>query len=211
MCYFLRMPNKNTLKVYAPNHYYHVYNRGWNRSRIFLYPEDYIFFENLLIQRLSPTPLKDMRGREYMWLRETIDLNAYCLMSNHFHFLIYQRSEAAMTKLLQSVCTAYTLYFNRKYKKRGPLFETRFKAVLVVSDEQLRHITRYIHLNHWSFRDWPHNSYGDYLGTTREWLEPKSILELFPDAEHYRAFVEDYEAMQRSNDKLKRELASYTI
>ena len=203
------MPGKNTLKVYVLDYFYHIYNRGWNRTEIFLDELDYLYFERLLAQRLSPSPVKDAKGREYMWLRGKIDLVSYCLMPNHFHLLVYQRDIKGVSKLLQSVCTAYTIYFNKKYKRRGPLLENRFKAVLIQFDAQLQHITRYIHLNHKDFRTWPHASYKDYLSpkATREWVQPQPILDLFDNIEQYKIFVDDYEALQRENDKLKKELA----
>jgi putative transposase len=203
------MPGKNTIKDYIPDHYYHVYNRGWNRGAIFLDQEDYEQFEYLLGRALSRTPSKDSKGREYKWLRDDLDLNAYCLMPNHFHMLVYQRTEQGITKLVQSVCTAYTMYFNKRYKRRGSLFENRFKAVPIFRDNQLQHISRYIHLNHKNFRAWPHSSYGDYLNpaAAREWLAPQPILDIFDSIEQYRSFVLDYEQAQREHDILKRELA----
>jgi len=203
------VPGKNTIKVYISNHYYHVYNRGWNRTAIFLDSSDYEYFEYLFARSLSPYPLKDPKGRQYKWFREELDLNAYCLMPNHIHMLVYQYTEHGITKLIQSICTAYTMYFNKKYIRRGPLFENRFKAVPVFRDSQLQHISRYIHLNHKDFRTWPYSSYPDYLGLneSRNWLKPQSVLDIFNSKEEYEAFVLDYEQAQRERDSLKRELA----
>ena len=69
-------------------------------------------------------------------------------MGNHFHLLLYQVTESGVRELMTSVLTAYTMYFNKRHKRRGPLFESTFKAVIVLEDTQLMHITRYIHLNH---------------------------------------------------------------
>lgn len=200
------MPGKNTIKSYVAQQHYHIYNRGWNRSSIFLCEEDYFRFEYLVARCLSPVVLKDAKGREYKRLVDTIDLNAYCLMPNHFHMLIFQHTEQGMTQFMQSICTAYTMYFNKKYKRRGPLFENRFKAVDILSDSQLQHITRYIHLNHWGFRTWPHSSYQDYLHPSRkrEWLKPEQVLTLFDSSEQYEQFVLEYETQQRANEAEKR-------
>lgn len=206
------MPGKNTIKVYLADHYYHIYNRGWNRSEIFHDESDYLYLERLIARYLSPKPFKDPKGREYVSLRDCLDLNAYCLMPNHFHMLVYQRKEQGMTKFIQSVYTAYTMYFNKKYKRRGSLFENRFKAVEILTDSQLQHITRYIHLNHRDFRIWKHSSYHDYLNANqgREWLTPQSILKIFDSVKQYEEFVLDYEEAQRERDALKRELADAT-
>lgn len=204
------MPTRNRIKTYVPETYYHIYNRGWNKSELFRDEEDYLCFESLFARHLGPTPSTDALGREYKWLREAIQLNAYCLMPNHFHLLAYQHdNERAISQLMSSVLTAYTMYFNRKYKRRGSLFESTFKAVPIITDEQLMHITRYIHLNHKAYRIWPHSSYHDYLGgTAREWIDAEPILELFPSREKYKEFVDDYEELQRQRDYIKRELAA---
>lgn len=202
------MPTRNRVKIYVPDMFYHLYNRGWNRSVIFEDDDDYVYFETLLARHLSLTPVQDSKGREYRWLRDEIQLNAYCLMPNHFHMLIYQTDAQAISKLTSSVLTAYTMYFNKKYKRRGSLFESTYKAVPIIDDAQLMHITRYIHLNHKKYRTWPHSSYSDYLGTARQWIEPEPILELFPSKQKYKEFVDDYEEEQRLRDTIKAELAN---
>ncbi len=202
------MPGKNTLKVYIPDSYYHLYNRGWNRSEIFLDDEDYRHFELLFTRHLSPEPVVDSRGREYPWRYPMIHLNSYCLMPNHFHILIYQTDETGIIKLASSILTAYTMYFNKKYKRRGPLFENTYKAVLIHDDVQLQHITRYIHLNHREFRTWPYSSYKDYLKQPRTWIDSVPILELFASQQAYKEFVDDYEDVQRIRDMIKAELAN---
>lgn len=203
------MPSRNTHKVFIENHFYHLYNRGRNRSDIFFDEQDYEQFEYLLARHLSSEPVADSRGREYIHIRPQIDLNAYCLMPNHFHMLVYIRDEAAATKLMSSVTTAYTMYFNRRHRRRGPLCESRFKAVPIVADEQLMHITRYIHLNKANYKTWPWSSYLDYLTiSAKDWLNPDPILELFSSKKQYADFVDDYAELQRTRDSIKRELAN---
>ncbi len=202
------MPGRNTHKIFIADHFYHLYNRGWNLGKIFHEPSDYEYFENLLQRHISLDPVQDSRGREYIHMRENIELNAYCLMPNHFHILVYIRDNMAATKLMSSVMTAYTMYFNRKYKRRGPLYENRFKAVIILRDEQLMHITRYIHLNKADYKTWPWSSYYDYLSKKpRDWIAPQPILELFSSNEAYAEFVDDYAELQRERDNIKRELA----
>lgn len=201
------MPGRNIVKLFAPESFYHAYNRGINRAEIFLDEADYKHFEWLLARSLALDPVKDPKGREYLWLGNDLELNAYCLMPNHFHLLCYQRSVDGVTKLMRSVCTAYTMYFNKKYKRRGPLFESSYRAVPILRDGQLQHISRYIHLNHKDFRRWMHSSLDDYLNTARPWVASARILELFDNAKQYHNFVLDYEQAQRELETLKRELA----
>ena len=201
------MPTRNRVKIYVPDSYYHLYNRGWNRTRIFEDEDDYTYFEWLLARHLSPDPVKDKKGREFRHLREAGDLAAYCLMPNHFHILVYQRDEHAISLLMSSVLTAYTMYFNKKYKRRGPLFESTYKAVLINDYTQLMHITRYIHLNHAQWKTWRHSSYLDYLKEAREWIATEGILDLFVSRAAYAVFVQDYEELQRERDAIKISLA----
>lgn len=202
------MPTKNRVKVYVSDMYYHLYNRGWNRTLIFQEDEDFVYFEWLLARHLSQQPTQDSKGRECRHLRPVIDLVAYCLMPNHFHLLVYQRDDRAIAQLMSSVLTAYTMYFNKKYKRRGSLFESTYKAVPIVEDTQLMHITRYIHLNHAQYKTWSFSSYTDYSKEAREWVEPQKILELFSSRGAYLEFVDDYEDMQRERDRIKSELAN---
>lgn len=202
------MPGRNTLKVYVPNSYYHLYNRGWNRTDIFLDDEDYRYFEYLLRRHLSPEPIKDKKGREYIHHYEYLKLNAYCLMPNHFHMLVYQYEEEAISKLASSLFTAYTMYFNKKYRRRGSLFENTYKAVRIDNNPQLMHITRYIHLNHKDYRKWKYSSYRDYLKSAREWIDSNPVLELFDSVMAYKKFTDDYEDTQRTRDAIKAEMAN---
>lgn len=200
------MPTKNVAKVFVPNAFFHVYNRGWNLGKIFLDETDYIYFESLLARHLSPQPVEDSNGKLYKHFYSDVHLVAYCLMGNHFHLLLYQYDESAITRLMTSLITAYTAYFNKRHKRRGSLFESTYKAVWIGNDTQLQHITRYIHLNHAKYAIWKHSSYQDYLSSARVWVEPDPILELFPSRQAYEEFVADYESVQRERDEIKNEL-----
>lgn len=202
------MPNRNVIKLYSPDTYYHVYNRGVNGRTIFKEQQDYHVFLNLLKRYLSAEPVKDKQGREYPWLREDIELLAFCLMPNHFHLLVYQKNNKdAATRLLRGVSTAYTVYFNKKYKRRGPLFQERFKASSIDKDNYLHHVSRYIHLNPKGYRQWEFSSLDYYLGRkSAEWINPGLILDLFEPGE-YSDFLSDYEDYKRVMDEVKPELA----
>jgi putative transposase len=129
------------------------------------------------------------------------------LMPNHFHLLIYQNEPTAMTRLLRGVCTSYSTYFNKKYRRIGPLFHERYKASRVDRDEYLQHISRYIHLNPESYKEWSFSSLPYYLGTKQAaWVRPERILELFRAGE-YASFVSDYVSHKRALEEIKYELA----
>jgi REP-associated tyrosine transposase len=203
-----RMPGRNIVKQYQEHSYYHIYNRGLNRDDVFRDDEDYRYFEWLLARTLGSEQLEDKKGRSFTWLREQALLNAYCLMPNHFHLLVYQSDEHGVSQLMRTLGTAYTYYANKKYKRRGPLFENVYRAVMITSDSQLMHITRYIHLNHWEYKTWPYSSYRDYLSEqSQPWIESRPLLELFDSQAQYSVFVDDYESMQRELEALKKQLA----
>ncbi|MBI2589320.1 transposase [Candidatus Saccharibacteria bacterium] len=204
------MPGRNVNKIYLEESYYHVYGRGHNKGVVFRDDDDYAVFLNLFKRYLSNKPVQDKKGREYPWLQKEVDLLVFCLMPNHFHALIYQRNSDAMTKLFKSVITTYGMYFNKKYKCVGPVFQGRFKASMIDRDNYLMHISRYIHLNPKNYERWAFSSLPFYLGRQKaEWLKPDSILEFFDGRIDYRKFVEDYENHKKMFDEIKEELANY--
>ncbi len=203
------MPAKNTVKIFVPDTFYHVYNRGWNSSKLFREESDHTYFEQLLMRAFAPEAVADEQGRLYRNFYSDTHLNAYCLMGNHFHLLLYQVDERGISNAMKSLLTSYSMYFNKKYKQRGSLFESTYKAVPIISNEQLLHITRYIHLNHTSYKAWPHSSYQDYINNRcRSWIDSTPILDLFTSADQYINFVDDYEALQRERDEIKQVLAN---
>lgn len=202
------MPSRNRIKAYAPDSYYHVYNRGVEKRVIFLDDQDYTVFLSLLKRYLSGEEHKDHLGRIYEDLSDEIELLAFCLMPNHLHLLLYQSTERGITNLLQRVMTSYTMYFNRKYKRVGTLFQDRFKASRISRDEYLQHISRYMHLNPMDYKNWEFSSLPYYLGNKKAaWLKPGRILEMFGAGE-YRRFVADYEDHKKMLDEVRDELAN---
>ncbi len=203
------MPGRNTLKVDVDDSYYHIYARGHNKQKVFRDDEDFLFFIGLFRRHLSPKEVVDKSGRSYPHLWGDLELLAYCLMPNHFHMLVYQVEQASMSRLMRAIMTSYSCYFNRKYKKTGPLFETRYKASLIDSDEYLMHISRYIHLNPGDWQAYPYSSIHAYFGVGQEdWLQPGRIIELFGSAPVYADFLDDYVSYKKSLDKIKDELAN---
>lgn len=208
--YGCAMASRNSRKIYLENTHYHVYNRGVNKRKIFLDDNDYAVFLNLFKRYLSKTPQKDYKKREYPWLYNHIELLCFCLMPNHFHLLVYQMKEDALKNLIKNVCGTYTIYFNKKYKRVGPLFQDRFKAVMVTNDEYLQHITRYIHLNPKEYMHWQYSSLPYYIGAVKaDWLQPYRILELFKDNRSYRMFLDDYEGQKDMLESIKNDLADH--
>ena len=206
ICYVPFVPSRNIYKTDAPDAYYHVYARGVSRQSIFNSPEDYYFFVSLFDRYLSSESRKNSVGIPYPQFTEKIELLAYCLMGNHFHMLIYQIKTRAMTELMRCVMTSYSGYFNFKYKRSGPLFESRYKA----SEMYLQHISRYIHLNPRYWKRYPYSSFAHYVrGREPDWLVTEPILGMFASRRESATFVADYEENKLILEEIKHTLADW--
>lgn len=200
------MPAKNILKTYTENGYYHLYNRGVNKRSLFKDQQDYGVFLGYLKQYLSPDDKSPVfrnitvRNKVFKTLTapcknyyQEIELLAYCLMPNHFHLLVKQASARSIEAFMKSLGTRYTMYFNKRYQRTGPLFQSRYKAVLVDNENQLTHLSRYIHLNPLPKKPNQPSSYPDYLGLKHTaWIQSQEILGYFENPLSYQSFVEDY-------------------
>ena len=210
------MPAKNAIKIYVENSYYHIYNRGVEKRTIFEDLQDYKVFLNYLKEYLSPPPNPEDFRKEVAFKGQTfkglprlvknyfkeIELVAFCLMPNHFHFLIKQITKYCLRGFMQSLLTRYTAYFNKKYDRVGSLFQGRYKAVMVKDDRQLLVLSRYIHRNPLEINTnlvESFSSYADYLGLRKTaWLKPDIVLDFFnkevdpefKDTSSYKKFVE---------------------
>lgn len=202
------MPSRNILKIDIPQSYYHVYARGHGRKKIFRDDEDFEAFTNLFARYVSLEPTHDRYGKPYPHLHGRVSLLCYCLMSNHFHLLVYQENEGAMSHLMRSIMTSYSRYFNHKYGTSGALFESRYKASRISSDPYLMHISRYIHLNPKDWMAYPHSSIHAYFIGAPEWLEPERITSLFASLPVYADFLDDYVDYKKSLDAIEDELAN---
>lgn len=119
-------------RYFQKNSYYHVYNRGNRKQNIFLSHRDYTRF-------LKKTKeYKDKFG---------VTILCYCLMPNHFHFLLRQDTDVPLTTFMLRLGTSYAKYFNIKYEEVGSLFQDRFRAKLIETDAYLLELSRYIHRN----------------------------------------------------------------
>lgn len=176
------MPARNSRKEYVPHSFYHTYNRGVEKRLIFCDEQDYRVFLGYLRRHLSLITEKDASKRAYRHY-DSVELNAYCLMPNHFHLLFYIKDDPEqLTKIMQSVCTAYSMYFNKRYDRVGHLFQGRFKAARITKEPHAQHISRYIHRNPEDYQNWQWSSLSDYLNKkATDWLHPERVLVMFND------------------------------
>jgi len=152
---------------FDPGSYYHLYNRGVNRQKVFFEDRYYQFFLFNIERYIFPTA----------------DLIAYCLMPNHYHLLIYVRETSEVTSevstAMMKLSVSYTKMINLRYGRVGPLFQGAFQAKFVESDLYLSHLIGYIHLNPVTSElvdnpeDWLYSSFRDYLS-----LDPEEIIHM---------------------------------
>ena len=201
------MPAKNCLKDYADNSYYHVYNRGVAKQPIFLDKQDYKVFLSYLKLYLSSIDLqrqslKVTPSRVTKNYSEELKLLAYCLLPNHFHLFIFQKESDSMANFMRSLGTKYSKYFNKKYIRVGPVFQSRYKAVLVETENQFIYLSKYIHRNPLDILPtgtvlvgYKYSSYQNYLGKfDQAWVDKSEILSYFSKLnpeESYQQFVEE--------------------
>jgi len=139
--------------TFTPGEYYHIYNRGNSKQKIFHKEEDYERFIGLLYACNQKNNFKsdDLKRDEGLFNvhidYSLVSMGAYCLMPNHFHLLVRQGENGDISKYMQKVITAYVMYYNKKYKRTGSLFEGKFKAEHANTDRYLKYLFSYIHLN----------------------------------------------------------------
>ena len=195
---------------FASECYYHIYNRGVEKRIIFLDKWDFLrFLETLDFYRKFPTPMKlsDFRRgsaqlKKIENSKELVRIFCYSLMPNHFHLLIQQLEEGGITEFMRRLSDSYTRFFNTKYKRVGSLFQGRFKAKLVETDEYLLQLSKYIHRNvfpltKWEGRVYTYSSYGFYLnGEQHPFCDTNFIGGYFSKTNpklSYKSFVEEVE------------------
>ncbi|MBU4380702.1 transposase [Candidatus Parcubacteria bacterium] len=147
------MPYKNRCKTHKPDITFHIYGRGINRCEMFLDHEDYIFFIYLLKKYLT----KDFKESRIIAKKEVeipansvfgqLELYAYCLMPNHFHILCKNLVDYGIKEFSKRILSVYAGFFNEKYSREGPLIQGCYRAVPIITEAQLIHVGRYIHLN----------------------------------------------------------------
>lgn len=207
--------------------FYHAYTRGNDKRKIFLDEKDYTRFLVLLytsnnvktIHLSNFTGLGKISGLLKMFNQKRentlVDIGAYCLMPNHIHLLLREKVEGGISLFTKKLFTGYSMYFNRRHQRTGKLFDSVFKAEHMDTDNYLKYIYTYIHLNPISLleKKWKdkiiddkiraknflgkyiYSSYLDYIGTKREQgriLNRDAFPEYFGTAMEFDAMVNEW-------------------
>ncbi|MBI2012178.1 transposase [Candidatus Daviesbacteria bacterium] len=185
--------------------FYHIYNRGSDKRNIFLQNRDYIRFQKTFYyyQFLGPKVRFSKFAKSTLNLfnptlnEKLVEILCFCLMPNHFHLLLVQQKENGISSFISQLANSYTKYFNTKYSRVGALFQGVFKSVRISSDEQLIHISRYIHINPIvsgltkNLKNYKWSSYSEYLRNRETFCQISTILNLFPSSKKYSEFIEN--------------------
>jgi len=204
------------------NEIYHIFNRGVASQPTFFSKRDYdralesfFYYQNCnppikysrflsLSVKQRAEILEDLsKKKNYL-----VEIISYCLMPNHFHFLLRQIREGGIAKFMSNFTNSYTRYINTKLERTGPLFTGKFKSVRVETQKQLLHVSRYIHLNPYTsfviktlkdLQNYHYSSFPEFTGRTSLALCSKDdVLVDFKTIKQYEQFVYDQADYQRT-------------
>ena len=166
--------------------FYHLFNRGNNKQAIFFDEKNYLYFMDLVKKHLLPIA----------------KIYAYCLLNNHFHFLIQLKDEELPEKFkngksklhqpISNLFNAYTKAINKMYNRTGSLFQEHIKRKEINSLEYLRQVIIYIHLNPFNhgissnFKSYPYSSYRGIISTKQTLLQREEVIEMFEDVANFK-------------------------
>jgi len=196
---------------------YHVLNHSVQGMPIFKGQREMdIFLEAIefYLQASPPTKFSHYRTNRDIFpinLDQTlVTIINFCVMPNHFHFTLKQKEKNGIRQFIQKLSNSFAHYFSTKYNNRGAVFEGNFKAIRVESDEQLIHLSRYVHLNPVTAfmvedpKDYPYSSYQIYLGKEKSKIvDPSLVLDQFSSIKKYEKFVLSQKNYQRDLYKIK--------
>jgi putative transposase len=207
------------------NQYYHIFNRGIDRRTTFVGRRDYKRatesaryyhfmspprkFSKFLVLSIEDRQqvLEELKNKQKL-----VKFICYCLMPNHFHFLVKQMVDDGISKFMSIFQNSYTRYFNTKQERKGPLFGDQFKAVRIETDDQLLHLSRYIHLNPYTsfviktkreLLNYEWSSLPVFLTSRGGFCEKEEIIHRSRTAKMYKDFVLNQADYQRNLERIR--------
>ncbi len=181
---------------FAENEYFHIYSRGVEKRKIFLSLKDYTRFVALLYImnqsesfRFDNFLQKNQNNLKEIFKEQRektlVSILGYCLMPNHFHLILYEHTEGGTSKFMGKLLTAYSMYFNTKYERSGPLLTRPFRSEHINNESQFMYMFSYVHLNPISIieKEWKDNG-------VKNKKEAKAFLEKYQFSS-YQDFLEN--------------------
>ncbi|MFH1283489.1 MAG: transposase [bacterium] len=214
----------NRKEPLVDNHVYHVFTRSIAEYNIFRSDNDFQRFINTINYYSAEIPpckfsgylrLFDKSRSEIMATitnsAKIVKILSFCIMPTHLHLVLEQLKENGISKFVNTVLISYSKYFNTKYERKGPLWEGRFKNVLVETNEQLLHLTRYVHLNPVTAsiikkpEDWKYSSFKEYTQDECAYRNKICSFSHYLDIkpEEYRQFVHERIDYQKELQMIK--------
>jgi len=179
-------------------HYYHVYNRGCNRERIFTETDNYLYLLKLIKRNLPGA---------------SVHMTAYCLMPNHYHFLMRCDADRGVGLFIQRLFNGYSQAFNRRNNRSGTLFEGRSKSIMVTDERYVMRLCGYIHLNPVvaglvsAPEKWPYSNYQEWIAERAGSLIDREFISMyFHGPDEYKAFIES-----SVDEAMARKMATYCL
>ena len=198
---------------------YHVCNKSIAGFKIFNDDRDYDRIMGLMSFYIAEevpykfSTYKKTKNIELSFSKQLVDIVAYCIMPTHIHLILKQNQDNGIEKFMGLISNGYSKYFNIRHARKGPLWEGRFKNISVNDDEQLLHLTRYLHLNPVTAflvnypDNWRYSSYNEYVETythNKKLCDFHTLLKI--DSVSYKKFVLDRIDYQRQLAIIKKAL-----
>jgi len=196
------------MPIFLDDRYHHRFLEAVFYYRHQRPPIRYSYFSRLPQSVKSETLLKLDQLQKFF-----VEIICYCLMPNHFHFLLKQTTDNGISEFMRRFSESYTHYFNVKNKRIGPIFQGRFKSIRIETEQQLLHTSRYIHLNPYSagivksmeeLQEYSYSSLPEYLGINQNKICQKDIiLDYFRNSGSYDEFISNEAEYQRELSMIK--------
>lgn len=210
------LKNKNMRNIdITPDEHYHIYNRGMHKHQIFFDDRDYARFLFLILYLQSPVVFQNIGRPVTSFVKSSafnidedtviqvvdnrnVSLLSFAIMPNHFHLIVKSLAENSIANYMHRIGTAYTNYFNTKYRHSGHILQGKYKAVHIADNDQLLYTSAYVHKNPSELPGWRNkisdyrwSSYQDYTRDNRwgELLDKELVLEQFDNLGEYREWV----------------------
>lgn len=183
---------------FAKDHVYHIFNRGCNKDSIFFNQANYFY----LLRKMKES--RDKYGANIL---------AYCLMTNHYHFLVQQLTDRPLSDWVQMLFNGYVQGINKQQNRTGRLFEGPAQHVLGENEAYFIHLARYIHLNPveagmvTKAEEWQFSNYAEWVG-----IRPGTMIDhdfvktYFAAPNEYLMCVEEYLDDRRDDENFKKYL-----
>ena len=194
---------------FIENEHYHIYSRGVEKRKIFLDLRDYKRFISLLyiMNQTSNFRMENFLRHKHNNIENIfkeerseilVSILGYCLMPNHFHLILSEKIEGGISKFMAKLLTGYSMYFNKKYERSGPLFTRPFRSEHIDNEPQYMYIFSYVHLNPLSIieKDWKEKG-----------IQDKKQAEIFLEKYKFSSYLD----FLNTNERLESKILDFTI